>query len=97
MKPPPLDQLTVDSKDYIYRDGNWTTPSGYTVPTAHGQQLTMTFFERFGRTPAMPEVAAPKPAPKAARARAVAAKPAAPKAPGRKVAARSPAAGASMR
>jgi hypothetical protein len=97
MKPQPLDRLTVDSKDYIYRDGNWTTPTGYTVPTAHGQLLTMTFFERFGRTPCMPEVA---PAPgKATKIRSVVAKPSTPKAPARKVsgARRAPAAGASMR
>lgn len=61
MKLPSLDQLTVDSKDYIYRDGNWTTPSGYCVSTAYGQQLTMTFYERFGRAPTTPEAPALKP------------------------------------
>jgi len=53
MKLNPLDQLNVAGKDYIYRDGNWTTPSGMCVPTAYGQTLTLAFYQKFGRGPCM--------------------------------------------
>ena len=65
-----LDQLTVEGKKYIYLDGAWTTPAGYRVPTAYGQSLTMTFYERAGRGPISPKEELPPPAPKGRAAKA---------------------------
>ena len=55
MKLNSLDQLTAEGKAYIYRDGNWTTPSGMCVPTAYAQTLTLAFYQKFGRGPCMPK------------------------------------------
>ena len=62
------DQLTVDSKDYVYRDGYWTTPTGYRVSTSQGQLLTVAFYHRNGRVPGA-SVPVPVPVRPARRAR----------------------------
>jgi hypothetical protein len=54
MKLQPTDRVTLDSKEYVYRDGYWTTPVGYRVSTSQGQQLTCAFHQRHGRLPSYP-------------------------------------------
>jgi hypothetical protein len=48
------DQWTEGPESYVYRDGNWTTPTGYCLNTARGHELTMKFYERHGRVPFSP-------------------------------------------
>ncbi len=69
------DQLNEGGETYIYLDGSWVTKGGYCVATAYAHTLTMMFFQRNGRAPAMPKVAKPPPqrrTTKAAKAKATA-------------------------
>ena len=66
------DELTDDGLHYMYRDGSWTTPTGYRVSTAHNQSLTMKFYERNGRPPTQPLLATAKSVTKAGTARTAA-------------------------
>ena len=50
----PSDRVTMDSKEYIYWDGYWTTQTGYRVSTSQGQELTCAFHRRHGRLPSYP-------------------------------------------
>ena len=58
MQQPKPDQLTEAGEHYTYRDGEWTTNTGYCVSTSYGHALTLKFYEQHGRSPACEPTAA---------------------------------------
>ena len=62
------DEFTEGDQQYYYRDGRWSDEVGMCVSITRSQKMTMKFFEKNGRMPAV------QPKPKARRANSRAAK-----------------------